>query len=520
MAERQISLFDTGPPQPCPAPFNIAGYVLAAVASTPDKIALGVIEDADGQVAEAWSFRQLEQAIRSAATALKACGLSPGDRVALRIENTAAFPIFFFATIAAGGIAAPTSAQLTGREFHILLEDMGAKLAIMSETLRNDVPKSVTAIPAGELGAFMAADPAQIVATGPEDPAFLIYTSGASGRPKGVLHAQRSAWARRMMWRDWYGLSANDTMLHAGAFNWTYTLGTGLTDPWAAGASTLIYTGPKDAGIWPGLIAQHKPTLFAAVPGVYRSMLRQSCSMREVLSPLRHALTAGERMPETVSSEWLRQTGKPVNEALGMSEISTYISVAPGSRPPPGSCGRPQSGRRVAIIAPETGEPLPIDTPGILAVSKRDPGLMLGYWNRPEETAAAFRGEWFLTGDRARMDRNGYITYLGRADEVMTSLGYRVSPQEVEEVLAGHVAISEVAVAELPVRDDLSLIAAFIVASGEMPGDADLAAFAARRLAAYKCPRLWIRVDNLPRSANGKLLRKALISTHRRDREK
>jgi acyl-coenzyme A synthetase/AMP-(fatty) acid ligase len=157
--------------------------------------------------------------------------------------------------------------------------------------------------------------------------------------------------------------------------------------------------------------------------------------------------------------------------------------------------------------------------PGLLAVSRRDPGLMLGYWRDPEGSEQACRGEWFITGDRVVMDEDFSVTHLGRADETMNALGYRVSPSEVELALAGHPSIAEVAVAELPVRPDLSVVAAFVVPRGDWPGDEVLEAHAARQLARYKQPRAWIQVDRLPRSPNGKLRRRILVDNHRRDVE-
>ena len=124
-----------------------------------------------------------------------------------------------------------------------------------------------------EIAALRTAEPLAFAATGPDDPAYMVYTSGTAGRPKGVVHAQRAAWARRMMWDGWYGLRPDDRVLHAGAFNWTYTLGAGLTDPWAIGATALIYAGPADRAVWPRLCAAHGATIFAATPGVYRQML-------------------------------------------------------------------------------------------------------------------------------------------------------------------------------------------------------------------------------------------------------
>jgi len=511
------SLFDIGPPPPPPERFNIAAWVLRHAAERPDAIALRVVGTGTEEL-ERWARGELDRAIRATAAGLRAAGLAPGDRVALRLGNTSAFPILFFGTIAAGGISVPTSAALTAREFVALAADMRPRFAAIADELALSEPlPGCEILPPAAWAALQTQAPGPIADTGANDPAFIVYTSGTGGRPKGVLHAQRSAWARQMMWAGWYGLGSDDLLLHAGAFNWTYTLGAGLTDPWAAGASTLIYAGPPGPEIWARIAARHAPTLFAAVPGVYRQILRSDRDLASDFASLRHGITAGERLPEPVAEAWTARTGAPLYEALGMSEISTYVSASPEVPRKPGRAGRPQAGRRVAILD-EQGRIAPIGTPGRLAVSRRDPGLMLGLWQRPAETEAAFDGEWFLTGDRAEMDPEGYIASLGRDDEVMTALGYRVAPQEVEDALLPHPAIAEIAVAELPVRPDLALIAAFVVAHGPWPGEEALSAFAETRLARYKQPRLWIEVDRLPRTANGKLLRRDLIEAHRRDR--
>ncbi len=173
---------------------------------------------------------------------------------------------------------------------------------------------------------------------------------------------------------------------------------------------------------------------------------------------------AGETPPPGLFEEWTARTGRALYEALGMSEISTYISTGPDVPRKPGTVGKPQPGRRVAILGLEGGtEPLPAGEEGLLAVHRSDPGLMLGYWNRPEEEAAVYRGDWFVGGDIAAMDADGYVSHRGRANDLMKALGYRVSPLEVEAVLLQHPAVAEVACAEVRVRADVSVIAAFIV---------------------------------------------------------
>jgi acyl-coenzyme A synthetase/AMP-(fatty) acid ligase len=197
-----------------------------------------------------------------------------------------------------------------------------------------------------------------------------------------------------------------------------------------------------------------------------------------------------------------------------MSEISTYVSSGPQVPTRPGSPGRPQAGRKIAILDPHGDDTAqPVGTIGLLAVHRADPGLMLGYWNRPDDTAAAFRGAWFLTGDCARLDADGYVWYEGRADDQMNASGYRVAPQEVEAVLLEHNAIADCAVTETR-QGEVSLITAFVVLKGEADGTPatadDILAHAQARLAAYKAPRRIVFADDLPRTPTGKLKRRDL----------
>jgi acyl-coenzyme A synthetase/AMP-(fatty) acid ligase len=341
----------------------------------------------------------------------------------------------------------------------------------------------------------------------------MIYTSGTTSRPKGVIHAHHVALGRVPMYSDWMGLTHADTMLHAGAFNWSYTLGVGLLDPWACGATAVLYNGPKDSAVWPKLINAVGATLFAAVPSLYRQMLKYCRLAPDSLPTLRHALAAGEALSPAILSEWQQVTGKPLYEAFGMSEISTFVSNREGMPIKPGSPGKPQTGRPVTVLA-QDGHPAPAGEIGLLAIHRSDRGLMLGYWRRPEEEKQVFHGEWFAGGDLASIDEDGYLWYHGRADDIMNAGGFRVSPLEVEAALAACPGIAEIAVAEHRVREDVSVIAAFVVKSeGEEVRPEDIAALAEQRLAAYKRPKQIFFVPTLPRSANGKLLRRKLSGT-------
>lgn len=498
------------------AAFNMAAYCLAASAQRrPDKPALIVVEDPASTTShETWTFCEIEDAVLRTAAALRDSGLEAGARIPVRLENASAYPIFFFGAIAGGFVPIPTSSQLTPSEALFLLRDSGAAAIAQADQLAlGDLPAGVRVFSEADVAGMQSypklADYAPTIA---DDAAFLIYTSGTTAAPKGVLHAQRSALGRRPMYQGWYGLSEIDRVLHAGAFNWTYTLGTGLTDPWANGATAIIYTGEREPALWPRLIKATGATLFAAVPGLYRQMLKYGGAGLDDLGSLRHGLMAGETPPPGLFEEWTARTGREVFEALGMSEISTYISTSPTVPRRAGSTGKPQAGRRVAILPVEGGnDPLPVGAGGLIAVHRSDPGLMLGYWRRPAEEAEVYRGDWFIGGDLGVMDADGYVAHRGRANDLMKALGYRVSPLEVESVLAAHPDVAEVACAEVRVRADVSVIAAFVVPrEGACVEASAIESFARQRLAEYKCPRHIELVASLPRTANGKIKRSDL----------
>ena len=505
------SVVDTGPFPPCPTPFNMAAHTFAAAAARPDHVALEVLS-APGEVALRWTHAELVETVRRTAGGLRALGIGRGDRVLLRLGNSADFPIVFFAANAVGAVPVPVSAMLTPAELRPIIADLAPALIALGPGLSLPDPPGGPVIDAAGIAELAASEAVDFADTAPDDPAYMVYTSGTAGRPKGVVLAQRAAWARRMMWTGWYGLTPADRVLHAGAFNWTYTLGAGLTDPWAIGATALIYAGPPDRTVWPRLAGAHGATIFAGAPGVYRQML-DAPDLARGFAGLRHGLSAGEALPSAVRAAWSGMTGKRIHEALGMSELSTYISSSPDHPAPDGYTGHAQPGRRVAILDETGAVPVPRGTEGLLAVSRHDPGLMLGYWHRAEDTEAVFRGEWFLTGDRALMAPDGAIRHLGRADDLINAGGYRVNPQEVEAVLADHSGVAEAAVVELPIRDGVSIVAAFYVPRHAPVPEDVLARHCATYLARYKCPRRFTPLDALPRSANGKIQRRRLVAS-------
>ena len=497
-----LSVIDRGPPPPCPAPLNLAAHVLAAGAGLPDKIALAVVGPAK---ADRWSYARLSRAVGGAADWFRRSLPVPGARVLLRIGNSVDFPVVFLGAIAAGHVPVPTSAALTEGEITKIAADLDPALVVAGPGAALPVhPARVAAL--AELRSEAGEADLVTVGTAADDPAYIVYTSGSSGAPRGVIHAHRAIWARRMMVDGWYGLTPADRVMHAGAFNWTYTLGTGLLDPWTMGATALIAADGTPVAQLPLLIGRHDVTIFAAVPGVFRRLLRLDPLPR--MGKLRHGLSAGEKLPDEVRSAWLDRTGTDIHEAFGQSECSTFISGSPDRPAPAGTLGFPQSGRRIALLD-DADAPVPQGTPGTLAVHRDDPGLMLGYLHAPEAEARHRRGEWFLTGDSMILREDGALDYLGRSDDVLTAGGFRVSPVEVESAVTAFPGVTEAAAVDHVLDRTTRVIAVFYVADGPVD-EARLTEHCAERLAPYKRPRVFLRMDSLPRAANGKLSRRLL----------
>ncbi len=494
-----LSLTAPGTPYPpCPAPFNMARYVLAAGRATPDKIALQIVR-ASGSAR--WSYARLIAAVRGTGTGLLRLGLAPGARVLLRLGNSVDFPIAYLGALAAGLVPVPSSTQLTVPEITRIAHEISPALVLAGDGVAlPDHAAPVVALSA--LRAMHELPPCDWHMGDPDRAGYIIYTSGSGGSPRAVVHAHRAIWARRMMWDGWYGLTPEDRMLHAGAFNWTYTLGTGLMDPWAIGATALIPEAGAPLGL---MLKRFDATIFAAVPGVYRQMLKDGRKLD--LPRLRHGLSAGEKLPDFTRDAWRDATGREIYEALGMSECSTYVSSSPARPAPAGSAGYPQQGRCLAILDPD-GQPVPKGEAGVLAIHRSDPGLMLGYLTQTGRDLL-LQGDWFVTGDRAQMAGDGALSFLGRDDDMMNAGGFRVSPLEVERALADCPGITDIACTEVTIREGVSVIAAFYTAPEALPEEA-LHTHAATRLARYKQPRLFRHCTTLPRNANGKLSRRAL----------
>jgi len=497
---------------------NLARACLEAWATDPthaNRPAFTFIAIEDGAADEVYTFAQVWDRVQRIGRGLLATGLEPGDRVLVRLPHSPDYAFAFLGATVAGLVPIPANPTLTPDEVAFLLADADAAALVCTAETRIDGFEGVTIGPE-DLHAMDGRGP--LPETHAEDPAYLIYTSGSTARPKGVLHAHRTVLARRLMREAWQGFGPEDRVLHAGTLNWSYTLGVGLLDAWAAGAHAYLAEQPFEASRWPEEIERHRITVFVAVPTVYRQILKYGEIEARDLSSLRHGLCAGEPLRPALLDEWRSRAGTELLESLGMTEISTYISTGPGMVIKPGSAGRPQPGRRVAILGELPDEPgrtdgveLPRGEVGLLAVHRSDPGLMLGYWRRPTEEAEVMQGEWFVGGDLASMDAGGYVTFAGRSDDIIKSFGLRLSPIEIETELSHHPGVQEVAAVGLELDATKTLLAVAVVPhEANPPSEADLREYAEQHLAGYKQPHLYRFVDQLPRTRNGKVQRSVL----------
>jgi acetyl-CoA synthetase len=524
-----------------PERFNIGVACTDAHLGTPVAARPAVIVDRDGAGDEEVTFAQLAEHTSRFAQLLRELGCAAGDRVLIRLPNCIAYPTAFLGAIKRGAVPVPTSTLLTADEVRYLASDSGAVVVVtdrptwtaMHATLEQEPAlRDVILVDEGPrvsahrlgvrdlapalagVGACEAPHP-----TRADDPAYLVYTSGTTGYPKGVLHAQRALLGRQPSSEYWFDFDPRgDRVLHAGKYNWTYVLGTGLMDPLYRGHTTIVHEGATDATLWPARIARHRATVFIGVPTIYRQILQKTARGHADVPTLRHCMSAGEQLSAEVLARWRERFGLELYEALGMTECSYYLCETRSRPIRPGSAGFVQPGHDVRVLDPDTLREVGTGVEGMLCIRRTDPGLMLRYWNQPEETAACFRGEWFLTGDYARIDQDGYVWFLGRRDDLINTFGYRVSPHEVERVLKSHPDVADAAAAGETVGREKILVVAYVVPrAATLTADAVLA-WAHERLASYKAPRIVYLVDDLPRTRNGKILRRALRPEHARAR--
>ena len=505
---------------------HVATEVEQRIAMIVENDALGTVTATYGQLAARTSqFAQL----------LRMHDANPGDRVLIRLPNSLEYPTAFLGAMKAGCIAVPTSTLSTAEEVLYLAKDSGATVLVMDHAAWEQLAPQISeapdvrlvllsgkgkhdenaAIPAIDMELALDAITAWAAphATRAGDPAYLVYTSGTSGFPKGVLHAHRALIGREPASEYWFNFDPDsvDRILHSGKFNWTYVLGSGLMDPLYRGKTVIVHEGKNDAGLWTRLIAKHHATIFIGVPTIYRQIVQKTTTTKADVPSLRFCMSAGEHLSDDLLAAWRARFGMDIFEAVGMSEFSYYLSQSIHRPIRAGSAGFPQPGHDIRLLDPETLQAVPQGVEAMIAVPESDPGLFLRYWNLPEETARYRHDGYFFTGDYAKVDEDGYLWFLGRKDDIIKSFGYRVSPYEVERVMKSHPAVADCACIGEEIEKGKLLVVAYVI---PRPGAAitteQLRSFGQQHLAAYKAPKRIYLAKEFPRTRNGKILRREI----------
>ena len=511
-----------------------------------ERIAMIVEDDVLGS--SQYSYGELAQASSRFAQLLLDNDISAGERILIRLPNCLSYPTAFFGSMKMGGIAVPTSTLLAASEVAYLANDSGARVLVMAKSMWAELKDVIAScehlelilltglgeLPEDNVPAKLIDLEAQLpitqalgesVQTKPCDPAYLDYTSGTTGFPKGVLHGHRSLYGRLPASEYWFQFlddnsQGTERILHSGKFNWTYVLGSALMDPLFQGKTVIVYEGKNDAELWPRLIQQYQCTTFIGVPTIYRQIIQKTNFCHDDMPSLRHCMSAGEHLSDEMLNAWRERFDMDVYEAIGMSEISYYISQNKYRPIRPGSAGFPQPGHDVHLLDEDLNE-VGIDEEGMICIPETDPGLFLHYWNLDQQTREARHSGWFFTGDYARRDEDGYLWFLGRRDDIINTFGYRVSPHEIERVMNTHPAIADcIALADEVAKDKVLVGLCVVLLEGQTVEKDALLAFAAEHLAKYKAPKNIYFMHEFPRTKNGKVIRKQLLQQIKLQQEK
>jgi fatty-acyl-CoA synthase len=461
-----------------------------------------------------WSFNALDVAANRLARHFADSGISPGDRIAAYGRNSDAYFITWLACVRGGFVHVPVNYALTGEELAYIVNQSGSRLVVAGAALMDNL--------AGIEVASMRLEDVIPIALNPDAPAFqepeleddslgqIVYTSGTTAAPKGAMMTHRAMMSQYYSVIPSMNFTEYDRALAALPLYHTAQTHAFTMPQLLVGARTILIEAPVPELVL-RLIEQERITSFFAPPTVWISLLRHRDFATRDLSSLEKVYYGASIMPVPVLHE-LRQrlpNARPYN-CYGQTEIAPLATML---RPEehdarPASCGRPCLNVETRVVDLDMND-VPPGTHG--EIVHRSPHLLVGYWDKPKETAEAFAGGWFHSGDVGYFDADGYLYIVDRIRDVINTGGVLVASREVEEVLFTHPAVSEVAVVGLPDEKWIEAVTAFVVLRPDHEVDeAGLLALAREHLASYKLPKKILFVDNLPRNTAGKLLKREL----------
>jgi acetyl-CoA synthetase/medium-chain acyl-CoA synthetase len=508
-----------------PEHFNFAD-VIDKFAEDPRRVAI-LWEDSEGKRARL-TFADIAVQSKRIANVLAGHGIRRGDAVMLVLPRITLWQAAYIGALRLGAIVIPCTSMLREKDLIYRANHSGARAIIacvenasMIADLRKECPGVAQYFICGatrtgwiSLQEYMGhATPAfKSANTKSSEPAICYYTSGTTREPKAVLHSHSYTYSHKFTGLNWLDLRPGDIHWTTSDTGWAKAAYGVLFGPWMNGVTTFMYNGRFDAARELDLLARYRITTFCAPPTEYRILIKEKLGDYS-FPALRHCTGAGEPLNPEVIEVWRQHLGLTIHDGYGQTETTILAANMPAMPVKPGSMGLPFPGHDVRVINNELAE-AGIDEVGEIGVRvtpERPPSLFLEYWKNAEETASVFRGEWYLTGDQATRDADGYLWFVGRADDVIISAGYRIGPFEVESALLEHPAVMESAVVASPDADRGSIVKAFIkLRPGAEPNDrliTELQEYCKRVTAPYKYPREIEFVGELPKTVSGKIRR-------------
>ncbi len=511
--------------------FNFVFDVVDEIADkNPDRPAMIHVDDKGKR--RDYDFAHFKEASCRLANVLKARGLGKGDRVMVILYRRMEYWVTMLALHRIGALPIPSPSLLTVHDIEYRVGFAKVKACIVEDSIVERINGARPKCPSLEIliqvggkavdgwvdfdqACAEASDsyPRTDDAPGGNDPMVIFFSSGTTGPPKMVLHDHKYPMGHYTTGAYWHDLEPGDVHLTLSDTGWAKSVWGKFYGQWMAGAIVFVwdFRGKFEPEHLLDIIAGHGITTFCAPPTVYRFLVRQDLTKWD-LSKLRHSTTAGELLNESVFEAWKKATGRPIYEGYGQTETCLQIATFKFMEPKPGSIGRPCPGWDIVLLD-EKGEPCPPGDEGEICIKMGNgvTGLFDGYLDEAEKTASVMIDGYYHTGDKAWMDEDGYMWFMGRTDDLLKSSGYRIGPFEVESALITHDAVVESAVTGVPdkVRGQ-AVKATVVLAEGYEPSDEltkEIQDHVKSVTAPYKYPRIIEYVDELPKTISGKIKR-------------
>ena len=451
------------------------------------------------------SYADLAADVARAANALRSLGVAPGDRVMVLLRDSPEFAATWLGALHAGAVAIGLNSKLTEADYRPMVEDSAVRLVVAEDglapamgALRGELAEAGRMISTRAWAGRMQESEAraQPHPACDEDPAFWLFSSGTTGRPKAIVHTHRNVRPSGQAQREVFGLGPGDRIFATSKLFFSYALENGLLGPLALGATAILHPDWADVPAVRAIVERHRPAAMFSVPTFYRHVLGLPADQLAPFGAVRHYVSAGERLPPALSEAWRAAVGREIQGLYGMSE--TYCAAIVR--------GRPLAGVETRLVTTEGREAEAGET-GVLWI--KHPAQSPGYANRPDANLEQFRDGWFCTRDLFVRDAEGHFTHQGRSDELLKVAGQWVQPGELEEAVLALETVAEAACVAAPDGEGFERLALFVAARGDDPQAAVEAAelACAQRLPKHKRPKWILPVEALPRTATGKVQR-------------